>query len=139
MEATQINNLAALGVLKFDTNVTTSTPSRVVTAEITVGFTDAGVPKYYKAIYVKTYVLLGGGYAMSSLFKKYEEGDTGLGINVSTGGTFGEFFIVTNNTGSTADVQISVEVKGRFATYDEALQYLDNGYSGPLGTIGTIL
>ena len=141
MEATQINNLAALPVLKFDTAVTTNTPSRVVTAEITVGFTDAGVPKYYKAIYVKTYILLVSpdGYQMSSSFKKYEEGDTGLGINVSTGGTYGEFFIVTNNTGSTSNVQISVEVKGRFATYDEALQYLDNGYSGPLGTIGTIL
>jgi len=141
MEATQINNLAALPVLKFDTAVTTNTPSRVVTAEITVGFTDAGVPKYYKAIYVKTYILLVApdGYQMSSSFKKYEEGDTGLGINVSTGGTYGEFFIVTNNTGSTSNVQISVEVKGRFATYDEALQYLDNGYSGPLGTIGTIL
>jgi hypothetical protein len=141
MEATQINNLAALPVLKFDTAVTTNTPSRIVTAEITVGFTDASVPKYYKAIYVKRYFQLVApdGYQMSSSFKKYEEGDTGLGINVSTGGTYGEFFIVTNNTGSTADVQISVEVKGRFATYDEALQYLDNGYSGPLGTIGTIL
>jgi hypothetical protein len=141
MASTQISNLSSLGVLKFDTAVTTNTPSRIVTAEITVGFTDTGVPKYFKAIYVKNYFLFVSpdGYQMNIGFKKYTEGDTGLGIDVSTGGTYGEFFSVTNATGSTADVTISVEVKGTFATYDDALQYLDNSYSGPLGTIGTIL
>lgn len=134
MQISQMVTLSSVVVADLDTSVTSTRGSRMVSVEVEVAFEINGTPKYYKAIHTKNYTeVVANGYEMNSAFGKYEEGDTGLGISVLSSGTKGQVFSVLNNSGTTADVLITVTVKGLFPSYEESRKYIANSL------IGTIL
>lgn len=126
MATTQLNNFASLEVARFATSVVSDVPIRCIIMEVDVAFVLSGASRYYKATIAANYTSAGGNtYTLSSLLRRYEEGDTGIGMAVFAAAING-IIQISNATGATTDIFSSVEAKGNFKSYQQSRLFITN-------------